>query len=37
MAIVKKIVETETGAIALESRLGGGSTFRFTWPKQARE
>lgn len=37
LAIVKKIVETETGAIALESRLGGSSTFRFTWPKQARE
>ncbi|MCX7593856.1 MAG: PAS domain S-box protein [Fischerella sp.] len=37
LAIVKKIVETETGAIALDSLLGAGSTFRFTWPKQPRE
>jgi PAS domain S-box-containing protein len=37
LAIVKKIVETETGAIVLESQLGMGCTFRFTWPKQPRE
>ncbi|WP_276749031.1 sensor histidine kinase [Chlorogloeopsis fritschii] len=37
LAIVKKIVETETGAIALESQQGMGCTFRFTWPKQPRE
>lgn len=33
LAIVKKIVETEGGTIALTSFLGKGSTFRFTWPK----
>jgi PAS domain S-box-containing protein len=37
LAIVKKIVETEGGQITLESRLNQGSTFRFTWPKQADE
>jgi PAS domain S-box-containing protein len=37
LAIVKKIVETETGTITLNSQLGVGSTFRFTWPKQATE
>jgi hypothetical protein len=37
LAIVKKIVETETGTITLNSQLGVGSTFRFTWPKQAKE
>ena len=34
LAIVKKIVETEGGAIAVESELGKGTTFRFTWPKE---
>ncbi len=33
LAIVKKIIENETGAIALQSQLGAGSIFRFTWPK----
>lgn len=37
LAIVKKIVQTEGGAITLESFLGQGSTFRFTWPKQPDE
>jgi PAS domain S-box-containing protein len=37
LAIVKKIVETETGTITLNSQLGAGSTFRFTWPKQPKE
>ncbi|GFE72047.1 ATP-binding protein [Chroococcus sp. FPU101] len=32
LAIVKKIVETESGKIVVESELGKGSTFRFTWP-----
>jgi PAS domain S-box-containing protein len=33
LAIVKKIVEMEGGTIELESAMGQGSTFRFTWPK----
>ncbi|WP_315787583.1 PAS domain S-box protein [Fischerella sp. JS2] len=37
LAIVKKIVETETGTITLNSQLSVGSTFRFTWPKQPKE
>lgn len=36
LSIVKKILETEGGAIALESELGMGTTFRFTWPKQPK-
>jgi signal transduction histidine kinase len=32
LSIVKKIVETEGGEIAIESELGKGTTFRFTWP-----
>jgi signal transduction histidine kinase/CheY-like chemotaxis protein len=34
LSIVKKIVETEGGAIGLESQLGDGTTFRFTLPKR---
>ena len=34
LAIVKKIIETEGSTITLESLLGVGSTFRFTWLKQ---
>ncbi|NJM77977.1 MAG: PAS domain S-box protein [Acaryochloridaceae cyanobacterium RU_4_10] len=33
LCIVKKIVETENGIIRLDSQLGGGTTFFFTWPK----
>jgi signal transduction histidine kinase len=33
LSIVKKIIETEGGEITLESELGSGATFRFTWPR----
>ncbi len=33
LAIVKKIVETEGGTIWLESQVGQGTLFYFTWPK----
>ncbi|WP_181280618.1 PAS domain S-box protein [Aphanothece hegewaldii] len=33
LAIVKKLVEKNGGKITLESQLGQGTTFRFTWPK----
>lgn len=33
LSIVKKIVETEEGSIRLESEVGKGAKFYFTWPK----
>jgi len=32
LAIAKKIIEAEGGDISVESDLGCGATFRFTWP-----
>jgi PAS domain S-box-containing protein len=37
LAIVKKIIEAEGGEISLESKLGEGATFRFTWLKEATQ
>lgn len=33
LSLVKKLVESEGGTIRLESALGEGATFRFSWPK----
>jgi PAS domain S-box-containing protein len=33
LAIVKKIIEVQGGTIRLESEIGHGTTFYFTWPK----
>jgi PAS domain S-box-containing protein len=37
LAIVKKIIEEEGGAIWLESAKDQGATFRFSWPKKKRQ
>ena len=34
LALVKKIVETRGGSVALDSQAGAGATFRFCWPKE---
>ncbi|MEB3360096.1 MAG: ATP-binding protein, partial [Synechococcales bacterium] len=34
LSLVKKTVEVEGGSIYLESEVGAGSVFRFSWPKQ---
>lgn len=34
LPIVRKVVETYRGRVWVESILGRGATFRFTWPKQ---
>jgi PAS domain S-box-containing protein len=36
LSIVQKIVDTEGGSIRIESALGKGTTFRFTWRKHPR-
>jgi signal transduction histidine kinase len=36
LAIVRSIVEMHGGAVAVQSRLGAGSTFRVTLPAQPR-
>jgi signal transduction histidine kinase/CheY-like chemotaxis protein len=33
LAVIKKIVESQGGTVQIESELGVGSTFSFTWPK----
>jgi len=33
LAIIKKLLDTYGGTIAVESELGSGTTFRFEWPK----
>jgi signal transduction histidine kinase/CheY-like chemotaxis protein len=33
LAVIKKIVESQGGTVQIESELGEGSTFSFTWPK----
>lgn len=35
LSLVKKLVEEEGGSIHLDSELGAGATFRFTWPADA--
>jgi signal transduction histidine kinase len=35
LAIVKKTIESQGGHITVESAVGQGATFRFTWPKLA--
>lgn len=36
LSVVKKVIETRGGRVALESAPGRGATFRFTWPKTPR-
>jgi PAS domain S-box-containing protein len=35
LAVVKRAVESRGGTIQVESKLGEGATFRFTWPRTA--
>lgn len=36
LSIVKKIVESQGGEVSVESDIGKGAVFRFTWPKSPR-
>ena len=36
LSLVKKIVNTYGGQVSVQSTLGKGSTFTFTWPRKAR-
>jgi signal transduction histidine kinase len=33
LSVVKKVIESRGGSVAVESAPGEGATFRFTWPK----
>lgn len=33
LAVVRRLVESNGGGVALESEAGAGATFRFTWPR----
>lgn len=37
LSVVKKIVETQGGRVTVESAVGTGATFRFTWPERPPE
>ncbi|HEX9985608.1 MAG TPA: PAS domain S-box protein [Thermoanaerobaculia bacterium] len=37
LSIVQKTVDSRGGRIRIESEVGSGTTFRFTWPKTAQE
>lgn len=37
LALVRRLVEAQGGRVAVESREGGGATFRFTWPANIQE
>jgi len=37
LSLVKKIVEDQGGEITLQSSVGEGAAFRFTWPKQPQQ
>jgi signal transduction histidine kinase len=37
LSVVKKIVESRGGRVILESAVGAGATFRFTWPERPTE
>lgn len=32
LSLVKKVVERKGGSVAVDSELGRGATFSFTWP-----